>query len=157
MNENVFNLIDWWIVREKKLSREQYDEFIRFFIYYMCFDAWLTDESGEDSDQEKKRWLVSNGGILKQVFENKEFNNSSLDALKGLSPVEDMRPRHRGQYVHLNNTDDIGEVVDFIYQIRCNLFHGGKNPMNGNDSNLVTFAGNFLGNWIRWAHLKSRP
>jgi hypothetical protein len=156
MEEQVFNLIDWWIVREKTISRDHYDEFLRFFIYYMCFDAWITSESGEDSDNKKIKWLISDGGVLKQVFDNKGFDRSDLNALKKLSPIEDMRPKHRGETVNLNDVNDFEEVVWFVYKIRCNLFHGGKNPTNGRDSNLVSFAGNFLGKWIRWAHLSTK-
>lgn len=154
MNDQVKNLIDWWIVREKKLSREKHDEFVRFFIYYMCFDAWLTAESGQDVDQKKIQWLIDTGGVLKRVFDEKEFDRSDLPALAGMSPIEDMRPQHRGKFVTLSDVDNFEQVVRFIYQIRCNLFHGSKNPMNGRDSDFVFFAGRFLGKWIRWAHLK---
>jgi hypothetical protein len=153
MNNQVSDLIKWWIIREKNINQNNRDIFISFFIYYVCFDAWLTAESGKNSDEKKIKWLINDGGVLKRVFDNKEFDHSSLNALKKLSPLEDMCPGHKGNFTRLKDTDDLDEVTRFIYQIRCNLFHGSKNPNNGRDNRLISSAGDFLGKWIRCAHL----
>jgi len=42
--------------------------------------------------------------------------------------------------VKLANTFDAAEVMSFIYQIRCNLFHGGKLPADHWDKELVSAA-----------------
>jgi hypothetical protein len=144
-----------WIARAHRLQNQGlHDEFIRFFIYYMCLDAWMTSESGQDLDKQKLAWLLKDGGLLKKVFASKEFNMHDTASLKALSPIVDMRPGHEAQPVHLHDAENLEEVVNFIYQIRCNLFHGGKSPASGRDSDLVFFAGEFLKNWIGWAHSK---
>lgn len=153
MNENVKNLIGWWILREKRISNDNYDPFIRFFIYYMCLDAWITADSGKDTDKDKILWLCSTNNHLKQIFLSNSFKKSNLEALKN-QEIEDMRPGHRGQIKKLINTNDFNQVIEFIYQIRCNLFHGQKSPQNNKDQTLVEHAGRFLGYWIRWADIK---
>ncbi len=154
MNENLKNIVDWWILREKKLSKDNLDPFVRFFIYYMCLDAYMVSESEADSDTQKIDWLKNSDNSLKQLFIDKEFDTSDLQGLMQYPRIEDMRPNHRGEYKELKDTSDFSQVVDFIYQIRCNLFHGQKSPVNGKDLTLVDLSGRFLGNWIRWAHLK---
>ncbi len=150
MNENIKTLIGWW----KLKGERQADPFIKFFLFYICFDAWLTAESGEDIDREKIRWFIHNDNCLKEKWQDIQSSETKswLNSLKADSPIEDMRPRQGGREVCLNDIENLEEVVNFIYQIRCNLFHGSKSPMNKKDANLVEFSGKILEKWIKWAH-----
>lgn len=149
LDENIKNLIGWW---QLKGSRET-DPFIKFFFFYVCFDAWITAESGEDRDDRKLEWLFENDNCLKNKWGEIQSTTTKswISNLKNLSPVEDMRPRHRGEYTYLNNVESFEDVIRFIYQIRCNLFHGSKNPMNNRDASLVDLSGMILQKWIVWA------
>lgn len=148
MNDQIGNLIDNWILMEKKISNEECDPFIRFFIYYLCLDAWMTSESGEDADLSKLTWLKNKNNPLKDNFISGGFDKSDLESLKYDQKVEDMRPNHRGEFKEITDVSDFVQVVDFIYQIRCNLFHGQKSPFNDKDKSLVSCAGRFLQRWI---------
>ena len=152
MDENIKTLIGWW----KLKGQRENDPFIKFFFFYVCFDAWITAESGKDADTEKIKWFLKNDNCLKRKWPDiqSSITKSWLTGLKGRSPVEDMRPSHRGEKVCLNDIENLEEVIRFIYQIRCNLFHGSKNPMNSKDANLVDLSGRILERWIIWAHLK---
>ncbi len=152
MNENIKALIGWWKLKGQRES----DPFIKFFFFYICFDAWITAESGKDSDAERIKWFLENDNCLKSKWSDiqSSLTKSWLSNLKNLSPIEDMRPNHRGKKVYLNNTENFDEVIKFIYQIRCNLFHGSKNPMNSRDANFVELSGRILEKWITWAYLK---
>jgi len=152
MNENIKTLIGWWKLR----GQRQTDPFIKFFLFYICFDAWLTAESGEDIDKKKIQWFINNDNCLKNKWQDIRSleTDSWLNNLKELSPIKDMRPNQRRKYIHLNNTTNLEEVIKFIYQIRCNLFHGSKSPMNVRDKNLVELSGKILEKWIKWAYLK---
>ena len=72
--------------------------------------------------------------------------------LKELSPIQDMRPNSNNM-VHLNNENDPEQVFNFLYQIRCNLFHGAKNLKDTRDYELVSRGAKFLraaiDNWMR--------
>lgn len=153
MDENIKNLIGWWKLKGQKES----DPFIKFFFFYVCFDVWITAESGMDSDRDKIRWFLENDNCLKEHrmgFWNSSRTQSLLANLRNLSPIEDMRPNHRGELTELNDINNLEEVVWFIYQIRCNLFHGSKDPMNLRDANLVELSGEIFEKWIVWAHHK---
>lgn len=152
MNQNVKDLIGWL----KLYGERETNSFTRFFFFYMCFDAWITAESQKDWDKEKLKWFLSNDNCLKDKwFEVLPASRmtSLLNNLKNLSPVYDDRPNSNKKR-ELSNINNIEEVVWFIYQIRCNLFHGSKNPMTSRHTNLVELSGLILQEWIVWAVLK---
>lgn len=154
MNENIKTLIGWWKLKGENES----DPFIRFFFFYVCFDAWITALSGEDADYKKLNWFSDNDNCLKDHWKDIQSSETKswLNNLKNLSPVENMRPNHRGEKTHLNDIEDLNQVIRFIYQIRCNLFHGSKDPMNTRDANLVELSGMILRKWIIWSHHKCK-
>lgn len=152
MTDNVRNLISWW----KLKGQRETDYFIKFFFFYVCFDAWITSESNKDSDWEKLNWLFTNDSCLKRQWSEVQSSRviSLLKNLQHYSPLEDMRPGHRNRKVYLDDTENFEQVIRFIYQIRCNLFHGAKDPMNNRDAILVELSAEVLEKWIVWAHLK---
>lgn len=151
MNPETQTLVSWWKIR----GAEEQDPFVKFFIMYMCLDAWMTSGSGFDRDDEKLEWLKRTNNPLKQHWEASPHKKAPLQGLKLVGKVEDMRPRHRGEYKYLTDINNFDEVMEFIYQIRCNLFHGGKSYVNTNDKNLVRLSSKILQNWIEWALVKS--
>jgi hypothetical protein len=144
MNQETRALITRWSSR----AANEADPFVRFFIYYMCLDAWMTSESGHDSDEQKKRWLIETDNALKQHWSDMPETEKPLLRLTQIGKVEDMRPRHRGQYKYLRDANDLKQVVNFIYQVRCNLFHGGKSLVNTHDQELVEFSSVILRHWV---------
>ncbi len=152
MTESVRSLIGWWKLKGKRET----DSFMKFFIFYMCFDAWITVESNKDGDQEKLEWFFRNDTCLKEKWKETQGTRvvSLLNNLKQYSPLEDMRPNHRGRMIYLNDIENFEQVIRFIYQIRCNLFHGAKDPMNNRDAVLVELSAEVLEKWIVWANLK---
>ncbi|HEX7633135.1 MAG TPA: hypothetical protein VF401_02285 [Candidatus Saccharimonadales bacterium] len=154
MNKNVKSLIGWW----KVLGRDQSDPFMKFFVFYMCLDAWMTAESGKDRDEDKLNWLINTPNDLnhhRQGIQGGAKFQSWLNGLMRESPVDDMRPSKLGvRTVSLSDTSDFSQVVKFIYQIRCNLFHGSKSPLNARDKHLVNLSGKILERWIEWTSAK---
>lgn len=152
MNPETRSLISWW----KLKAEEQTDPFIKFFILYMCLDAWMTSGSRSDSDMKKLHWLINNENPLGTHWLTTPHKSAPLNGLKLIGRVEDMRPNHRGEYVYFTDIENFEQIVRFLYQIRCNLFHGGKSPVNTNDQRLVTLAAKVLTPWIEWSFLKTR-
>jgi len=142
-----------WKIRADDMNSPKTKQFCRFFIYYMCFDAWLTAESGKDLDVDKKKWFKDNDNCLKRNFDIGPRMKGWLTALKNKGSIRDMRPSHNGE-ASLNQIDNLNELIEVIYQIRCNLFHGSKNPNNPNDASLVYLTGNILEQWVRRASRK---
>jgi len=151
MNPRIRTAVSSWLRRyDVQLQNSGDDEFTRFFISYMCLDAIMTDGSQEDADHCKLEWLIGKENVLKRAFSDGGFDKSSLIGLENLSPVRDMRPGHSHKVVKLNPEPNFEEVMRFIYQIRCNFFHGGKSDQDDRDRSLVAHAGQFLMNWLRY-------
>lgn len=154
MNRELRHRISWWHLRAK---RETKDYWIRFVLYYLIFDAFISNESGSGNDKTKLRWFYDNNNSLKGSF--KACWNTKLlpqaRALKSICPVYDMRPGST-KSVTINDETNIEEIFNVIYQIRCNLFHGSKDVMNSRDSNLVYHAGQFLRSAIDWWLLSTK-
>lgn len=152
MNDETRTLISWWMIKAKRET----DPFIKFFILYMCLDAWITAGSMSDSDAKKLQWLKESENPLKEYWPATPHIKVPLQGLIKIGSVEDMRPNHRGEHKYLNESSSFGDVIDFIYQIRCNLFHGGKSYINKNDKTLSHLSAKIVENWIEWALLKTR-
>lgn len=138
-------LIEKWISR----SENEQDPFVRFFMLYMCLDAWMTSVSNEDRDDRKLDWLLQTDNDLKESWHSTPLKEDSLHELYSIGKVKDLRPRHDGTERHLSNPDNFEEVILFIYQVRCNLFHGGKRPDDSNDIRLVNFSADLLYKWLK--------
>lgn len=149
MNETIKNLIGWW----KLKGQRETDPFVKFFFFWVCFDAWVTAKSGKDNDREKIAWFEHNKNQLKDAWGDilSSKTISWLNELRTLSPIEDMRPGHGGEKTCLVDVGNPTEVIKFIYQIRCNLFHGSKSPMDRRDLNLVELSARILEKWVVWS------
>jgi hypothetical protein len=116
----------------------------------MCLDAWMTSGSGQDSDSQKKKWLKETDNPLRQTWPSVPGKEASLLGLKQIGEVEDMRPGHSGERKKVSDANNFEEVIEFIHQIRCNLFHGGKSYVNVHDRRLVELSSELLEGWIQW-------
>lgn len=128
----------------------QKSSFVAFFIFYMCLDALATALSEKDTDAEKLLWLTSSENLLRQSW-NEVYPQAEVyvEKLRRIGVVEDMRPGHRGELTHLTEVGNFSQMIHFIYQVRCNLFHGGKRITSINDKNLVTISSNILKVWLK--------
>lgn len=116
---------------------------------WMIVDAYLTEVSQCDRDREKLNYFYQNNCDFKTRLVNRKLNATKL---KELSPIKDMRPNSE-KIVYLNDENNLEQVFDFLYQIRCNLFHGAKNVKNSRDYELVSRGAKFLraaiDNWMK--------
>lgn len=133
---------------KKKADHVTNDHWVRFIFYWMIFDAYLTENSEKDSDTERLNWFYTTDNELKGIFKEywgKPDYQTALEELKKLSPVQDMRPSQRGyRAISLENAADVNQIIAFIYQIRCNTFHGTKDLSSSRDQHLVRLSQDIL-------------
>ena len=67
---------------------------------------------------------------MQEVLNNKEGYPSK---------ILDMRPNRRSEeYAKVfNNKEEFKQFMEIIYQVRCNLFHGNKDPFYYEDKDIV--------------------
>ena len=123
------------------------DHWVDFALYWMIFDAYLTKISRKDQDGERLSYFFNNEHDFKKCIQEQQCWQGLLSPyikkLKEKSPTADMRP-NKGEPVYLNDENSVKEVFNFIYQIRCNLFHGAKNIKDPKNDALVFNAAKFM-------------
>jgi hypothetical protein len=132
-------MVWWWA----KVNTSK-DYWVRFALCWIIFDAYLTEISQCDRDRDKLDYFYKNkNDFKKNVLGKWDSLSAYILGLKKLSPIFDMRPNST-KVVYLNDGNNTEDVFNFIYQIRCNLFHGSKNIKNPKDAELVRYADKFL-------------
>lgn len=98
-------------------------------------------------------WLKrTKSSHLRLVFEeaatdHKGLVYTSAQALQALCPIAATGRKARPDAV-ISAPDNFGDVVEAIYRVRCNLFHGGKNARDTRDAKLVTVCSCILEKWV---------
>ena len=147
VNQDFRNKIVWWYAKLKNVKLKIWqDPWLDFILCWMIFDAYITEISKCTQDCDKLNYFYNNKNDFKNIISDND-NWGSLSGyrikLKKLSPVSDMRP-NSNRPVHLNDENNLEQTFKFIYQIRCNLFHGSKDIKNTKDADLVRYADKFL-------------
>ena len=126
--------IDWRVFTEGWLKRAErgcriIDDGDRFISRWIAFNGWMRGKFGEDIADRSKIESVKRMQDFKEVFNQLREGNLTfkecLDKLEGLSVVNmQFRNNREDVYRYEGNFESLIEVV---YQVRCNLFHGRKN------------------------------
>jgi hypothetical protein len=140
---NTRDFIKTWLYRSK--ADRKLDEADRFICLWIAFNAWLKSrytENESDSDLIKK--ARKNAELIGVFNKFKEEDTNFKSKLNELSD--------EGNIYNMRYPDDIKKVkrfdgsfetlMDVIYQIRCNLFHGRKDvsDKSGDDYRLICLA-----------------
>lgn len=155
MNEQwIKNLINGW--RQK--AHQEGDPFSKFVFIWFCFNAWIENLSDANSDRKmidelksRKSNMANFADIFHTALNSREnYFKSSVTALVHQSqekPIENARDKNKAP-VSIKDEFDFENIVEAIYRIRCNLFHGGKDPDDSRDQVLVKTAQRVLERWI---------
>ena len=140
-NTEIISKIKSW----RNVANDYEDYFIKFALEYFVFNALLRITYFPNRDGVKDRDLINR---LKQDSEcknyilknRKEWINEfkkELDRkpLKNLTRIENLR---------LESLEDWDNLVEGVYWIRNNLFHGYKSPGDERDQHLVKIGYHLL-------------
>jgi hypothetical protein len=140
-------LISDWYRRSQGENIREFDIFDKFASLWISFNAWETYESQEESDRDKIEWAKENPA-LKQKYSELIANNNTFKekvlALQSLCPIYRNKPYNGSREVRIANLVNFGEVLEAIYVIRCNFFHGEKSPDEPRDIKLTELAFSIL-------------
>lgn len=143
LNDRVRHLVKLWHER----ATAERDEFSRFVFCYFCFNAIISNLSGEETDRGALRWTYENPNAIQDAFAHLlsgDYFCRQIGYLQKLGPIPTHRLAPRPQAIEILDCRSVREVLDFIYQVRCNLFHGRKIPNNVEDLKLVRASGIIL-------------
>lgn len=125
----------WW-----KKSQKEDDVFDRFICLWIAFNALYGIKSGSNQDQIKSLIEELYDDAYDIILENIDFFYTPI---KNLNPS--IRRLDTSNYIRelkasSNNRDKLVQLMYCIYQVRCNLFHGGKTPDSDRDYKVVRNA-----------------
>ncbi len=144
----VRNLVKGWHQR----ARREGDLTSKFVFLWFCLNAWLAFESDEDTDREMIEWLIGPAATASELRASyvlaaqSEVFVSYLRAFAALSPITSTGRRLRE--VRIESPEDFDGIVQGLYQVRCNLFHGGKRVTDPRDQKLIKVCARILEKWV---------
>jgi len=152
--ERIKNLVRTW----RGKSHNEGDQFASFVFIWFCFNAWLEFLASHDADNDRKMLeelkstsanMSSLLGAYNTAHASDEFFRRSLQGLINKSKEETIKDvRGQRQPISISDENDFANIVEAIYRIRCNLFHGGKDANDTRDQVLVKDAAMILRQWI---------
>ncbi len=143
VNQSFKERMVWWYAKLNNVKLKIWqDPWLDFMLCWMIFDAYLTEISRSASDRKKLDYFYKNKNDFKDII-LKKWNSLKPIKLKELSPIQNMRPK-LNKLVSLNDENNLEQCFNFVYQIRCNLFHGAKNIKSTKDAELVRHGAKFL-------------
>lgn len=130
-----------WIKRAER--RGELDDGDRFISLWIAFNGWMKGEFGEDQYDSVLLDSVKSFSDMIEVFEG--LKNDDTEFSKNLGELQqygvvDMRDPNNENKI-INYDGNFESLIDTIYQVRCNLFHGRKNvDDNKKDFELVSLS-----------------
>lgn len=123
-----------WFYRSLRPS--ELDVVDRFISLWICFNSIIRKEYGEQLNDTRLIEKVTLNSYWNKLFDdNKSGFQFEIDAIKKEGPVKNEK---NGVLIQINS-DTFKETIKMIYQVRCNLFHGRKDPeIEARDYNLIS-------------------
>ncbi len=142
------DIIKSWMEKAKKIYQIRNGLGGKFQFADMLVSCWITFEAFT-CKKYNKEYVNERLKAFWRGFQNKYsagFNNfpddfkENITLLSGCN-VRDMRPNH-GLDIPKEITDvkNLEQVMKLIYQVRNNLFHGGKNVDEENDKLIIQYS-----------------
>lgn len=131
----------------RKIAKEQDDFFVKFALEYFTFNALLRIVYFPNAEAVKDRDLINRlksdhnckNFVLKNENEGKWIKE--LKEELGRKPLQNLTRRRE---IKAEELEDFENIVEAIYCIRNNLFHGHKYPGDERDQQLVKIGYNLI-------------
>lgn len=132
-----------WLARAERSSKERIDDGDRFISLWIAFNGWMRGKYGENKDDRV---------LLDKVKKSDNFHSVFL-SMKSREPEFSDNLQELGKYtvINMKHPNDprktltydgtFVSLIEVLYSIRCNLFHGRKDVSdNKKDIQLVSLA-----------------
>ena len=147
LGEHLFlsQIIRTWYERAQSAE----DRFDKFIYLWIAFDAFATNYSEKEWPKQVRK-NIEKDSLLTNCYVSSMKNNDfsrEIRELQKLCPVYDTRKKFLNDpkySVTISDPNNFKEVINVLYKIRNNLFHGGKSPNEERDKKLVSLAFNIL-------------
>ncbi len=135
------DLIKQWFQRSQGKKTKADNIFDKFISLWFSFNAWGNYQTNTITDSKMINQLKTNYELQQTyaqlICNNKDFHNI-ITRLQRFQVLDMRYPNRRGKSITDINKFD--EVLEIIYQVRCNLFHGKKRLNDSHDKELVEIS-----------------
>lgn len=135
------------IFKDIIISRRQYIKFILLWMYYNTHYNKTSYKDHVKATDENNFNLPQNSTLPQELFTEFKKIKGLPDAIVNGERCRILNPYNSSDYKEIKSSDsDLKNVLEMIYALRCNLFHGGKvtNPDRA-DRKLISWAYTSLG------------
>lgn len=123
-----------WILK----GENEPNVFNKFISFWIPFNAFYSFRTSQPNDRNALNALIADSGIASTYASVAATHEDSLKKLQGICPVHNVgKP---GQSLSLANYNNVGETLNLLYLIRCNLFHGDKGESEKRDLEVIQAA-----------------
>ena len=133
------HIMEWYRLSNGK-AIDQSDPFFRFVASWVAFNAFYSSRMYDEvGDWNQVRAYAGESEVVDFHRERLKSDREYAQAVEVLREkgVYDTSTRDRRQ---IRDVQNFTQVASCLYQVRCNLFHGGKTPGNVRDRRLVSAA-----------------
>ena len=158
MNWDKAKIIEWLTFSEKikigDCSAWLETAYPKFAMVWMLFNSLYSQDLKNKYDSTQIRNFIQNNDTLhKQLINTSEEYKNQVENLKNLLEEKELKSLTRNKSsitrrnypIKLEEPKEFDQVIDIIYTVRNNLFHGGKvQTDNERDSKLCFYSYNIL-------------
>ncbi len=143
--KEITNLKELKTIVRDHLSRSQHRNMPmdqRFEALWKAFNVFGIFFSKEISDRNMLGWIIQKSdfsNLFNSLYNKDPDFRKNLVELKAQTPINDMRPESNKSVI-INNVSNPRQVLNAIYQVRCNLVHGQKSRDNCRDRKLIRIS-----------------
>ena len=134
-----------WLERAERKEDECVDDGDRFISLWIAFNGWMKgrfDENGNDKmllDETKK--LAEFNDSFNHLKQDDFLFKKNLEKLATYTVVNMKKQKDKDEYDEYRYDGTLESLIDVLYQVRCNLFHGRKEiNANSKDFELVSLS-----------------
>lgn len=128
---NVKVIMDNWIEK----SEQEKHVFNKYIALWIAFNAYYSSATNSLSDAASIKMLKEKDELKKWYLDIE--NSKELSNLLALTPITNMKYKND---VVIDAKENFASIVETLYQIRNNLFHGSKVDHIERDIDVVTVA-----------------
>jgi len=142
MHAHLKSLIVKWFRRSQGETVE-FDVFDRFASLWISFNAWGTYESHENTGRKMIDWAKTNQTLtvkFSELISNDASFRRDVTRLQAMCPIRRNKPYKGSRDVTITAIINFSEVLEAIYTIRCNFFHGEEAPDDTRATTLTELA-----------------
>jgi hypothetical protein len=147
-------LINRWYERSTDAIFPVDDPFDKFVCLWIAFNAWGSHVTNLDIDRRVIDTLKKDRR-LREAFGECIKRPHFLNELRTMKGVQIPSHRRNQPPVAVRDENSVEELLEVVYKIRCNLFHGRKDPQAVHDAGFVRWAHSVLG--AIFDELRHRP